>query len=109
MEAQDAQPKGKKVKADTALGYINTLYRIERKLTELKETQEYTRAQVVEYRRKHSTPVLIKLKVFLDKSLNRVSSESLTGIYLFKVDNGRTYFDKIALLSKGNCTLNVLI
>ena len=55
--------KGKKVKvskADTALGYINTLYRIERKLTELKETEEYTPEQVVKYRCEHSIPVLDK-------------------------------------------------
>ncbi|MEZ8694118.1 transposase [Vibrio splendidus] len=77
IEAQDAQPKGKKVKvskADTALGYINTLYRIERKLTELKETEEYTPEQVVKYRCEHSIPVLDKLKVFLDKTINRVPS-----------------------------------
>ena len=82
IEAQDAQPKGKKVKAskaDTALGYINTLYRIERKLTELKETEEYTPEQVVKYRREHSIPVLDKLKAFLDKTINRVPPEGLTG------------------------------
>ena len=82
IEAQDAQPKGKKVKvskADTALGYINTLYRIERKLTELKETEEYTPEQVIKYRCEHSIPVLDKLKVFLDKTINRVPSDSLTG------------------------------
>ena len=82
IEAQDAQPKGKKVKvskADTALGYINTLYRIERKLTELKETEEYTPEQVVKYRYEHSIPVLEKLKGFLDKTINRVPSDSLTG------------------------------
>lgn len=66
-------------KADISLGYIKTLYRIERKLTELKEAEKYTPEQVIEYRHEHNIPVLDKLKVFLDKTINRVPSESLTG------------------------------
>ena len=45
----------------------------------MKETEEYTPEQIVTYRREHSIPVLDKLKVFLDTTINRVPSESLTG------------------------------
>lgn len=48
-------------------------------MTELKETEEYTPEQVVKYRHEHSIPVLDKLKAFLDKTINRVPPEGLTG------------------------------
>jgi len=81
IEAQDAQPKGKKAKvskADIALGDINKLYRIERQLNDLKEKTGYTAEQVVAYRQKHSVPILDKLKVFLEKNVSKVPVDSLT-------------------------------
>ncbi|MDW2077920.1 transposase [Vibrio sp. 1863] len=71
IEAQAAQPKGKKAKvsnADTALGHINQLYHIERQINELKEKVGYTPEQVVAYRQEHSVPLLDKLKIFLENN-----------------------------------------
>lgn len=82
IEAQDAQPKGKKAKvskADTALGHINKLYRIERQINDLKEKAAYTSEQVVAYRQEHSAPVQETLKAFLEKSQPKVPADSLTG------------------------------
>ena len=82
IEAQDAQPKGKKAKvskADTALGHINKLYRIERQINDLKEKTAYTPEQVVAYRQEHSIPVLETLKAFLEKNQSKVPADSLTG------------------------------
>ena len=82
IEAQEAQPKGKKTKpskADTALGYINKLYHIERKINGLKEKAAYTAEQVTAYRLEHSVPVLDKLKAFLEKTQPKVPADSLTG------------------------------
>lgn len=82
IEAQDAQPKGKKAKvskADTALGYINKLYHIERQIKGLKEKTGYTPEQVVAYRQEYSVPILDKLKVFLEKNVSKVPADSLTG------------------------------
>ena len=81
IEAQDAQPKGKKAKvskADTALGYINKLYHIERQINGLKEKAAYTPEQVVAYRQEHSVPILDKLKAFLEKNISKVPADSLT-------------------------------
>ena len=82
IEAQAAQPKGKKAKvskADTALGFINKLYHIERQVTGLKEKAAYTPEQVVAYREEHSVPILDKLKIFLEKNVSKVPADSLTG------------------------------
>lgn len=82
IEAQAAQPKGTKAKvskADTALGYINKLYHIERQISELKEKMTFTPEQVVAYRQDHSVPLLDKLKIFLEKNANKVPADSLTG------------------------------
>ena len=81
IEAQDAQPKGKKAKvskADIALGDINKLYRIERQINDLKEKAGYTPDQVMAYRQEHSVPILNKLKVFLEKNVSKVPADSLT-------------------------------
>lgn len=82
IEAQEAQPKGKKAKpskADTALGYINKLYHIERQINGLKEKVAYTPEQVATYRQEYSVPVLDKLKAFLEKTQPKVPADSLTG------------------------------
>ncbi|UJF20289.1 IS66 family transposase (plasmid) [Vibrio sp. SS-MA-C1-2] len=82
IDAQQAQPKGKKVKvskADMALNYINKLYRIERQLTDLREQQpKMTAEQVIAYRQEYSVPLFNELKVFLEKNLNKVPKDSLT-------------------------------
>ncbi|MDG3086455.1 IS66 family transposase [Vibrio hannami] len=82
IEAQDAQPKGKKAKvskADTALGHINKLYHIERQIKGLREKAGYTPEQVTVYRQEHSVPILGKLKAFLEKNVSKVPADSLTG------------------------------
>ena len=82
IEAKDAQPKSKKAKvskADTALGYINKLYYIERQINSLKEKTDYTSEQVKAYRQEHSVPILDKLKSFLEKTITKVPANSLTG------------------------------
>ena len=82
VEAQKAQPKGKKAKvskADIALGMINKLYRVERQLNALKEQQPAMTAEdIVAYRQEHSVPLLDELKVFLDANLSKVPKDSLT-------------------------------
>ena len=76
VEAQKAQPKGKKAKvskADIALGMINKLYRVERQLNDLKEQQPAMTAEdIVAYRQEHS--VLASLR----KNLSKVPKDSLT-------------------------------
>ncbi len=82
IEAQAAQPKKKQAtasKADTALGYINKLYRIERQIKALKEQSAFTDEQVVAYRQAHSIPVMDKLKLFLERNVSKVPADSLTG------------------------------
>lgn len=82
IEAQQAQPKGKNAKpskADTALGYINGLYKVERQLADLKANQPpYSTEQVVAYRQEHALPMLDKLKSHLEKHINKVPKDSLT-------------------------------
>jgi transposase len=82
VEAQKAQPKGKKAKvskADIALGMINKLYRVERQLNDLKEQQPAMTAEdIVAYRQEHSVPLLNELKSFLEKNLSKVPKDSLT-------------------------------
>ncbi|WP_350940994.1 IS66 family transposase (plasmid) [Vibrio metschnikovii] len=90
IEAQAAQPKGKKAKvsnADTALGHINQLYHIERQINELKEKAGYTPEQVVAYRQEHSVPLLDKLKIFLENNANKVPADSLTGLAITYMRN----------------------
>ncbi|SBS34714.1 Transposase IS66 family protein [Marinomonas spartinae] len=90
IEAQAAQPKGKKAKvskADTALGYMNKLYHIERQINELKEKTGYTPEQVVVYRQEHSVPLLDKLKIFLENNANKVPADSLTGLAITYMRN----------------------
>ncbi len=75
MEAQKAQPNGKKAKvskADIALGMINKLYRVERQLNDLKEQQSAMTAEdIVAYRQEHSVPLLNELRAFLEKTSAR--------------------------------------
>ena len=75
-EAQQAQPKGAKVKvtkADMALSFINKLYLIERDIKSLSDAEKLT------VRQQRSQPVLEKLKQWLDKHRSRIAKDSLTG------------------------------
>lgn len=77
IEAQKAQPKGKKIKttkADMALSYINKLYRIEREIKDLSEQDKLTARQ------EKSVPVLTQLKKWLETNKPRTTKNSLTGI-----------------------------
>lgn len=82
IEARAARPKGKKVKiskADMALSFINKLYRVEKQITELVNKTGLDYQGIVDYRQKHSAPLLDKLKAFLDKTNGKVPKDSLTG------------------------------
>ncbi len=75
-DAEKAQPKGKKAKtskADQALSYINTLYRIEREIKQLTDNEKLT------VRQQRTIPVLNKLKAWLDKHRAKIAKDSLTG------------------------------
>ena len=82
MEAQKAQPKGKKAKvskADIALDMINKLYRVERQLSDLKAQQPaMTTEDILTYRQENSVALLNALKAFLEKNLGKVPKDSLT-------------------------------
>ncbi len=82
VEAQKAQPKGKKTKiskADIVLGIINKLYRVERQLNTFKEQQyAMTAEDIVAYRQEHSVPLLNELKAFLENNLSKIPKNSLT-------------------------------
>lgn len=75
-EAEKVQPKKNKVKAskaDRALGYINTLYRIERQIKLLSDSEKLV------VRQQRAIPVLDKLKTWLDINRPKVAKDSLTG------------------------------
>ena len=84
-DAQSAQPKHKKnqkpSKADMALAQINKLYQIERTIKDVSADEKLKRRQ------KESLPVLEKLRVWIDKNLNKVPKDSLTGEALTYVNN----------------------
>ena len=89
IEAQTAQPKGKKpklAKPDTALGHINQLYHIERQINALKEKWIHPRASRC-LSSKHSVPLLDKLKIFLENNANKVPADSLTGLAITYMQN----------------------
>jgi transposase len=76
IEAQQAQPKGKKInttKADMALSFINKLYAIERTI---KHASQEERLAV---RQAQSVPILNKLHAWLVANKPRVATDSLTG------------------------------
>jgi hypothetical protein len=76
VDAQKAQPNGKKVKAskaDMALSFINKLYRIEREIKTLSETEKLA------VRQEKSIVVLHKLKKWLELNKPRIPKDSLTG------------------------------
>lgn len=76
IEAQQSQPKGKKIKAskaDMALSLINKLYGIERTI---KHASNEERLAV---RQAKSIPILNKLQVWLTTNKPRVATDSLTG------------------------------
>lgn len=76
VDAQKAQPNGKKVKAskaDMALSFINKLYRIEREIKALSETEKLA------VRQEKSIVVLQKLKKWLEVNKPRIAKDSLTG------------------------------
>jgi transposase len=76
IEAQQSQPKGKKIKAskaDMALSLINKLYGIERTI---KHASHEERLAV---RQAKSMPILNKLQAWLTTNKPRVATDSLTG------------------------------
>lgn len=84
IEAQKAQPKGKKVKttkADMALSYINKLYKVERAIKDL------TAKQILVVRQEKSIPLLNKLKKWLETNKPRTAKDSLTGIVMTYLHN----------------------
>ncbi len=86
-EAQAAQPKLKKgktkqpSKADRILNQINKLYLIERKIKQLSVTEKY------QQRQQQSTPVLNKLKAYLQENQHKVPKDSLTGTAMTYLSN----------------------
>lgn len=84
VEAQKAQPKGKKVKvskADMAVNMIGKLYRIE------KEVKDKSPEQIYKIRQQRSKPLLDELKTWLDNNKNKVPKDSLTGKAFTYLDN----------------------
>jgi len=76
IEAQKAQPKGKKIKttkADMALSYINKLYRIEREIKDLSNEEKLT------IRQEKSVTVFNALHKWLMIHKPRIAKDSLTG------------------------------
>jgi transposase len=84
IEAQQSQPKGKKIKAskaDMALSFINKLYGIERTI---KHASNEERLAV---RQAKSIPILNKLHAWLTTNKPRVATDSLTGKAMTYLDN----------------------
>jgi len=84
IEAQKAQPKGKKIKttkADMALSYINKLYKIER------DIKHRTEEEKLATRQEKSIPVLNTLKQWLATNKPRITKDSLTGIAMTYLHN----------------------
>jgi len=76
VEAQKAQPNGKRIKAskaDMALSFINKLYRIEREIKALSDKGKRA------LRQEKSTLVLTKLKKWMEVNKPRIAKDSLTG------------------------------
>jgi transposase len=76
VEAQKAQPKGKKIKttkADMALSFINKLYRIEREIKDLSDDEK----RVI--RQEKSILVFNQLRKWLETNKPRIAKDSLTG------------------------------
>lgn len=85
-EAQSStQPRDKKTqkpgKADMALAQINKLYRIERTIKEVSVDEK------LKVRQKESIPVLEKPGGWIDRNLDKVPKDSLTGKALTYVNN----------------------
>ncbi len=84
-EAQSTQPRDKKTqkpgKADMALAQINKLYRIERTIKEVSVDEK------LKVRQKESIPVLEKPGGWIDRNLDKVPKDSLTGKALTYVNN----------------------
>ena len=73
VEAQKVQPKGKTGRADMALTLINKLYGIERDLKEASDTARF------DARQKRSSPILLQLKAWLDKTQPQVVGQTALG------------------------------
>ncbi len=84
-EAQSTQPRDKKTqkpgKADMALAQINKLYRIEQTIKEVSVDEK------LKVRQKESIPVLEKPGGWIDRNLDKVPKDSLTGKALTYVNN----------------------
>lgn len=73
VDAQKVQPKGKAGRADVALGMINKLYGIERKLKVASDEQRH------QGRQQDSLPLLVQLKAWLDKTQPQVTAQNALG------------------------------
>ena len=67
--------------ANTALGYINTLYRIERRIKDLQPDDRFQHRQVL------SVPVMNELRTWLDEVFPIVAKDGLTGKALIYLNN----------------------
>lgn len=81
IDAQKAMPKGKTGKADQAIAFIQTLYRIESSIKDDPPDKRY------EIRKKEAKPVIEKIKVWLDKSLMHMLPSSKMGEALSYLSN----------------------
>ncbi len=73
VDAQKLQPKGKTGKADQAIAFIQTLYRIESAIKYLSPEEKYQRRQ------KESVPVINKMQRWLEKSLPNIPPKTKLG------------------------------
>jgi transposase len=81
IDAQKALPKGKAGKADQAIAFIQTLYRIEAKIKD--EPPDKRRA----IRQQEAKPIIEKIKVWLDKSVLHMLPSSRMGEALTYLQN----------------------
>ena len=81
VDAQKIQPKGKTGKADQAIAFIQTLYRIEKKIKDLSvEERDCIRQQEVK-------PIIDKIQQWLQKSLSTTPPKSKIGEALTYLNN----------------------
>jgi len=73
VDAKKLQPKGKVGKADQAIAFIQTLYRIEKKLKDVTCDERYRERQ------KETKPVLDKIQIWLQKSISNTPPKSKIG------------------------------
>lgn len=81
VDAKKAMPKGKSGKADQAIAFIQSLYRIESKIKDEPPDKRY------EIRKKEAIPIIDKIKKWLDKSIKHMLPLSKMGEALTYLHN----------------------